>query len=508
MFAAIDGFRVWRRDGVLPRTCERLLVCAVLLLSLSGCGSKTAGGEESGDASTAAPILLIGIDGMEWDMAVPLLARGRLPNLAKLMERGSYGLLQSFRPTESPVIWTSIATGKVYSKHGILHFVRRGPGGNVSLYSSSDRRTKALWNIVSDYHKRVCTIGWWMTYPVEPINGVMVAQTNTAAQLDTRGGRAVWKGALMENVPGQVYPPQRQAEMIAELEAVEQSLPELTHQIFGEFRAPLSLLGERLWNNCLWAFQADATYARITRRLLAERPAFDLSMVYFGGPDVVGHRFWRYTYPDLYQYEPAPDQIQNFGKVIEDYYAYIDRKVGDLLAASGPDTTVMVVSDHGMKPINLDVPFDAGNPPADVNSAHHKKAPPGIFVAAGPCIRRWEPGESVEDLRVEDLATVGSVYDITPTILALLRIPVGKDMDGHVLTGLIRDGFDLNDEPPPVVTHDTPEFLISRPQVPRVAQRDEERLRQLRELGYITDEEPAKAADQKPTEPNDVGTKP
>lgn len=466
-----------------------MVVAFILLALVPGCGRERSTAAPRNGTQTATPILLIGADGMEWRVALPLLAQGKLPNLARLMQRGSYGRLKSFRPTESPVIWTSVATGKVHSKHGILHFVRRGPSGSQTLYDNSDRRTKAIWNILSDYDKRVCTVGWWMTYPVEPINGVMVAQTNTAAQVDTRWGRAVWKGTLMKDLPGQVYPPQRQGEMIAVLQSVERELSELTRRIFGEFPNPPSVLAQRLWANCLWAFQADATYARVTTQLLRQDPAFDLTMVYFGGTDVVGHRFWRYAHPDIYRHKPSPGQVENFGHVIDDYYIYIDAKIGELLAASSPDATVIVVSDHGMKPINRGARFDPDDPPADVNSAHHRKAPPGILVAAGPCIKKSPVDKPPESLQAKDLTTVGSVYDITPTILALMRIPVGQDMDGRVLAELIRDDFDLGNQPQAVVTHDTPEFLATRPEVPAVQAREEERLRQLRSLGYIDDDD-------------------
>lgn len=466
----------------------RLLIALILAMAFAGCGREHAANPASADTlPTASPILLIGVDGLEWGVVAPLLAQRRLPNLAKLMQRGSYGRLQSFRPTSSPVIWTSVATGKVHPKHGILSFVRLDSNGKLALYDNSDRKTKAIWNILTDYGKRVCTIGWWMTFPAEQVNGVMVAQTNTISQLDTRFGKAVWKGTLRRGLPGQVYPPQRQNEMISVLEQTQRELPDLTRRIFGDFPHPLSLLGRRLWKNCLWAFRADATYFRIASRLLREPQSFDLMLIYFGGADVVGHRFWRYAYPELYRHRPSPEQIENFGSIIHDYYAYVDVKVGQLIAASSPDTTVIIMSDHGMRPYRRRRRFDPDQPPQDVNSGHHKQAPPGLFVAAGPYIKKSVPQTPPHELKSEDLTTVGSVYDITPTILALLRIPLGEDMDGKVLAHLIRDEFNLASQPDPVKTHDTPEFLANRRTAPLPAPDQEERLRQLRSLGYLDD---------------------
>ena len=54
-------------------------------------------------------------------------------------------------------------------------FARGVARGDPRLYTNRDRRAKALWNIFSDYGRLSHTIGWWMTYPVEPINGIMDA---------------------------------------------------------------------------------------------------------------------------------------------------------------------------------------------------------------------------------------------------------------------------------------------------------------------------------------------
>jgi hypothetical protein len=86
---------------------------------------------------------------------------------------------------------------------------------------------------------------------------------------------------------------------------------------------------------------------------------------------------------------------------------------------------------------------------------------------------------------MDDLRSLGSVKDIAVTVLALLRIPVGLDMEGRVLTELIADTFDIDNQPNPVDTHDTEEFRANRPKFEPRAARDRERRRQLRALGYI-----------------------
>ena len=393
-------------------------------------------------------IVVMGTDGLEWNVIIAMLEKGKLPNLAALIERGACGSLRTLQPTVSPVIWTSIATGKGPKKHGIESFTRRGPSRGDVLLNSTGRKTKALWNILSDCGKTVWTIGWWMTYPVEEVSGVMVAQTNTSAQLNTRGGKNIWKGALLKGVPEQVYPPERQNEMITILEEVEVELPNLMEQVFGRFRFPLSSLEQRLWENCRWAFRADATYERIVFKLAEQYPPADLTLLYFGGPDVVSHRFWRYMQPEVYKHKPTPEQIENFGTIIEDYYAYTDNVLGQLLEAYGPDTTFIVVSDHGFHAFNRNADFDPNAPAAHLNSGAHVRAPDGIFIAAGPGIRRTLAGKSARTMARSNLPRIGSMFDIAPTILAMLRIPVGKDMDGQVMTKIFHKKFKIAKQPP------------------------------------------------------------
>ncbi|RMF70771.1 MAG: hypothetical protein D6744_18925, partial [Planctomycetota bacterium] len=416
----------------------------------------------------ASPILMIGVDGLEWDLVVELLAAGRMPNLAALIERGAYGYLETFEPTFSPIIWTTIATGRSKEEHGIVDFVQTEADGTQHLLTNSDRKVKALWNIASDYGRRVCTVGWWVTYPVEPVNGVMIAQTNT---LDD--SRKMWKGELVRGKPGQVYPPQRQNEVMDLLDDVESHMNQLTRSIFGRFPHPFTQRDRVIWKRTRWSLRADATYHRIALELVKERPPFDLMMFYVGGTDVVGHRFWDFMKPELYEHKPSPEQIENLGDVVPDYYEYTDKVIGDLVSGMPPETTVIVLSDHGMKPYHEE---------GRRFSAHHYDAPPGVLIAAGPYIRR-QSEQSPKTLTVDDLPTLGGVMDITPTVLAMMRIPLGRDMHGRVLSDLFTPEFDVARQPPPVATHDTDEFRNSRPQAPR--EDESERLDQLRSLGYV-----------------------
>ncbi len=453
---------------------------ATLLLALSLWLAGSCG--ESRHTDGNPPILLVGIDGFEWNVLLPLLRAGETPTLAGLMQRGSYGLLETIRPTFSPVIWTSIATGKGPAEHGIRGFVRRqGQGESRRLFNNYDRKAKAFWNILSDYGKRVAVVGWWMTYPAEPVNGLMVAQVNTLDQANRKQGRAIIKGQLMEDLEDQVYPPERLEEVLSINRRVSDTLPDLNRKIFGSFSHPMRPLTERLWDNTQWAFRADATYLEITTEIADE--GWDLLAVYLGGADVAAHRFWRHLRPEAFDYPPPPEEIEDFGDVVPDYYRYIDQSIDRILDRMPSETTVLIVSDHGMHAANRQKAFSSDTIPDKVISAGHSKQPPGVVIAAGAGIASRTGAHRLEDLDRSRLSDSASIFDVTPTLLTLLGIPVGADMKGRVLDEWLAGEVGRAGTVP---SHDTQEWVAARAELEARTRRSEpERLEQLRALGYI-----------------------
>ena len=121
-------------------------------------------------------VLLIGWDAADWRVIHPLLDAGKLPALERLVNRGVMGNLATLQPVLSPMLWTSIATGKRPYQHGVLGFVEPTPDGRgVRPVSGTSRKTKALWNILSQEGLYSNIIGWWPSHPVEPIRGAMVS---------------------------------------------------------------------------------------------------------------------------------------------------------------------------------------------------------------------------------------------------------------------------------------------------------------------------------------------
>ncbi|MCC6450572.1 MAG: alkaline phosphatase family protein, partial [Candidatus Aureabacteria bacterium] len=114
-------------------------------------------------------VLLLAVDGTSWNVLDPLLESGELPNIAALIGRGTHGGLKSLEVMKSPVIWTTMLTGCMPEKHGIIDFLIEGKPPR-----SYQRRTPALWNMIGEA-KSSASIGFWATWPPEPVNGFMIS---------------------------------------------------------------------------------------------------------------------------------------------------------------------------------------------------------------------------------------------------------------------------------------------------------------------------------------------
>ena len=138
----------------VPRGCRaprgrpvRLLVVAVALVATS---SAAATASRVATESERLRVTLIGIDGATWRVLDPLLARGELPNVARLIANGVRAPLRSRIPLYSAAVWTTMATGVRRERHGITDF--QMPDGHLS--ASVHRRVPAIWTVVSRAGRR------------------------------------------------------------------------------------------------------------------------------------------------------------------------------------------------------------------------------------------------------------------------------------------------------------------------------------------------------------------
>jgi predicted AlkP superfamily phosphohydrolase/phosphomutase len=404
---------------------------------------------------TTPRLLLVGWDAADWKIIEPLMSRGEMPNVARLVREGVRGNIATLYPPLSPMLWTSIATGKRPYKHGIHGFIEPLPDGlGVRPISNLGRRTKAFWNILNQHGKRSIVVGWWPSHPAEPIRGAMVSNhfpIPTSAQPDTPMlPKTVhperWAAALAEL---RVHGAEITGEMLSLFapgwERIDQETDRSIHDLAGVVAETLSI-------------HAAAT------ELMANEP-WDLAAIYYAGIDHFSHRFMRYHAGKAVaagQAEPS-----TLSGIIANAYRYHDAMLGRLLELAGPDCAVMLLSDHGFHSDRLlpdYIPAEAAGP-----AVEHREF--GIFCLRGPGVLR---GERVYG---------GSVLDIAPTVLHLFGLPAGADMEGKPLINAFRD----RTLPEPVPSWDEVPGDDGRhdPSLAYDGAEAAESLKQLVDLGYI-----------------------
>jgi len=456
----------------IPRLVPGLLVLCVVPTStfIYGRRAQAVAAPQVQLTASNRKVVLIGIDGAEWNMLRPLMGASRLPNFQRLVDEGASGPLATLLPTYSPIVWTTIATGVSEAEHGVHDFTEmRIPGlahgvqrvlkdpvmvppyvgvreaaklsemvGVVDLIpvTSTHRRAKALWNILSDVGVSVGVVNWFATWPVEPVNGYMVSDRNRVTYRD---------GAFpaLQTADGLTFPPELGHRLEAAIAADRDDLPS-PESFFagadGKGKAPSP------WH--LGAFtdvyHADHFAAAAAQRLLRDRHVQFLA-VYMAGTDVCGHYFLR-DYPQL----------------IERYYEFVDRMLGQIVAAADPDATIIVLSDHGWG-------FRPGEP------FGHNHAPDGVLIVRGSGV---VPGAA--------FTTKPSVFDITPTVLALMGLPQGKDMSGRVLSEMLSAGVQTQ-----VADHRIDTYgpyrapVLAAGHVAKSPAQDAAAVERLRALGYV-----------------------
>lgn len=350
-------------------------------------------------------VLLVGWDAADWKVARPLIERGEMPNLAGIVNAGVSGNLATIYPALSPMLWTSIATGKRPAKHGIHGFNEPLPDGSgVRPISSLSRTAKAIWNILNQSGKRSVVTGWWPSHPAEPIHGVMVSDLYNSAG----------DGPLPMGMPfGTVHPPEWSSRL-EDLRLTSMDIPgEILRLFVPDFMSIDQSTDKRLHSLARVIAETMNLHSAATEAI--EHSDWDFAGIYYDSIDHFSHGFMKYHPPRLPWVDE--DSFRLYQNVISSAYRYHDVMLGRLMQLAGPDTTVIVMSDHGFhsdehRPGRI--PAEAAGP-----AVEHRHF--GIFCMAGPGIRKGA-------------AVYGSgVLDIAPTLLHLYGLPVGEDLDGKVL---------------------------------------------------------------------------
>jgi predicted AlkP superfamily phosphohydrolase/phosphomutase/tetratricopeptide (TPR) repeat protein len=354
----------------------------------------------------AKKVLLIGWDAADWKVINPLLDQGLMPTLDDFINHGVMGNLATLRPILSPMLWNSIATGKRPNKHGIHGFMEPDTqNGGIRPVSSTSRKVKAIWNILTQRGFKTHVLGWFAGHPAEPINGISVSDLFPYA---TAPQDQPWPLP-----PGAVHP-ESLRDTFAELRMHPTDVTEAAilpwipraAEVDQEKDKGLMSFAKILSENC--SIHNAATW------ILQNEP-WDFLAVYYNGIDHFCHGFMHYHPPRM---EGIPeDRYEIYKDVVNGAYRFHDMMLETLLNLAGPDATVLLVSDHGFHSDHLrprGIPAEPAGP-----AVQHR--PFGIFCMKGQHVQ--------QDERIYG----ATLLDVTPTILTLFGLPVGADMDGRVL---------------------------------------------------------------------------
>ncbi len=446
------------------RLCAPLIFALLSLCLAVGCSPR--------EPAAAPRVVIIGLDGADREQIDALLEEDRLPHVKSLVEGGTSGVLHTVEPMLSPMLWTSIATGRTPPEHGILDFFATDAEGRRIPVQSHQRRVRALWNIVGDYGYEVTFVGWQVTYPAERVEGIIVSdRVLKLKEIDDARGQ----------LRGIAYPASLEQELRARVVSPEAIPDELLVRFVPESVSRTLPLHHDL----SLVLAHTETVTAIALDLMSREVG--LLGVYFPGIDEVSHLFARYMPPRL----PGVTEEENlmYGGVLEEFYVYQDEIIGKILGAAGPEATIYVISDHGFR-------LGPARPRLEPSSKGMPYAPQwhrdnGVIVAKGPGIR---PGHRLRG---------ASIFDVVPTILAQLEIPPGEDMSGRVLHELW-----ASPPAPPVgrvPTHDRPgwreQTFIETREAGEEVRAAEALASRLRALGYLGEAEgPASTRRQAATE--------
>ena len=406
-------------------------------------------------------VLLIGWDAADWKIINPLMDAGEMPALQSLVENGVKGKMATLDPPLSPMLWTSIATGKRPYKHGIHGFTEPTPDGKgIRPIYNTNRKCKAIWNIFTQQNIKSHIVGWWPSHPAEPIKGTMISNFY---QRSHSNNEQIWP-----MVAGTVFPQDKES-FYAKLRV---HTSEITSAHIHPFVPDFEKV-DQMQDNSLRIIAkniAESASIHCAATHLLEHETWDFAAVYFDAIDHFCHSFMKYHPP--YREFISRRDFDLYKDVVNSSYRFHDMILGRYLELIDEDTHVMLISDHGFHPgaLRPDVLPDEPTAPALEHS------PFGIFVLKGPGIKK------------DELVFGASLLDVCPTLLSLFDLPIGRDMDGKVLTGAFAEEKKVNT----IESWEEVQGEDGRQQVDYMPSEDEmqDELQQLIDLGYIADPGP------------------
>ena len=402
-------------------------------------------------------VLLIGWDAADWKIIGPLLAKGQMPALKKMIDNGVYGNMSTMNPPYSPMLWSSVATGKTPDKHGVLGFIELMPDlKGVRPVTTNSRKSRALWNIFHNQGYKSNLVGWWPSFPAEPINGVVISDKFQKVNPDPSKQSPIEKGTIH---PESIKDEYKELRMFPWEITKEHILP---------FIPNAARIDQDNKQNGLQNFakiMAHNVSLHNAATKLLRTTEWDFTAVYYDLIDHFSHSYMRFYPPKMK--EVPQDKYELFKEAVIGSYRFQDMMLERKLQLVDDDTTVIVMSDHGFESGRkriLEMPKVQAAP-----ALEHRQF--GIFVAMGPNIKKNQ--------KVFGLGLI----DVAPTILHHFDLPIGKDMDGKVAM----DIFEKTKTPKYIDSWENVKGDFGELDKEEMADAfsDQEAMEQLIELGYI-----------------------
>lgn len=265
-------------------------------------------------------LFIIGLDGATFDLMLPWIDEGRLPNLASIISEGTRSHLKSTIPYNSAVAWSSFMTGKNPGNHGIFDFYyRTSENYDINFVNFGSIGAKTFWDVIGGYDGKVGIVNVPVTYPAPKVNGYLVS------------------GLMAPEVNEKIfYPRQLHKELLNAIGDYDVRVYAKDFMRFQKWDQLFKKLMELV----------DKRFA-IFKYLMETKP-WDFLCYVFSATDFVQHFFWMHF--DKEHPLHNEELSEEFGDCILKVYQKIDHLVGELTNSLPPETSLIIMSDHGAGP--------------------------------------------------------------------------------------------------------------------------------------------------------------
>lgn len=395
---------------------------------------------------TGLKVVLVGFDGADWRVIRPMMEKGELPTFSRLVREGASGDLATIHDSNSAVIWTSMYTGEKPERHGVLDFYR------IQIPGMSSR---GIFPVHRTYFKELSDLashlGLTRQIPVDrfSVDGAPLWEVADRAGLSIGvvDGYFYSFPALRPSKPESFF--------------LTYGLDEFAQRPSGQFE--LFAQPKRLFRQVRPLLEGGDFYwqSAVLLDLLGKGPQPQFINFYTHEPDSAQHFTWKWYQPDHF-FGVTEEGLKKNGNRIPKVHRDFDRFLDRLLAEVGQDTVVLIASDHGHSPTLIHSLY-----------SQHRHGPPGIFLMQGGPVKRGLVLQGAD------------IYDLYPTVLYLLGLPVPQDQPGKVLLDALDPGFVQLHPVRAVPTFRDLGLPSNLPGASRDGTMNEQEIEKLKALGYI-----------------------